>query len=289
MGGSKWIDLSRHCYKLGQLCLELCGHPVEHNTNSVQESKFFEDPDRLDEVGCRMARSCLPQVGNWLRTAAGIKKVDFEDYRLDDCYGWNSEADALALGEAKHRSRYLTELFRFTSIWSGMEVLVDLALVDPPKRQDRGKFYAASCYIDALGCLPSGFAACFERYCVMVWGDKGKYTFHNKHYLGIAGRALTLVYEMRNKFAHGSYLIPRRYSVKAFKKEVSRIILASRLALLIIQLLLVGYISGETLMIYDPDGLPAGMGLPDPGEEVAVPYRDFLLHLHLECPPWEET
>jgi hypothetical protein len=151
-----------------------------------------------------------------------------------------------AEARSKQLSDLLLHLTWFTFIWGGFEALID-TLELPACPQQRGKFNALNYFLEKsydsyFTPLPyyNNLVTLIKNYLkATVSYNTDKNLFTPSACAGRSGQGLTLVYKIRNQFAHGAFTFnePNDYQIQpVFDDRIVHI--SCRIVLLTIQMLL---------------------------------------------------
>jgi len=218
---------------------------------------------------------------DWFRVCSRITKVEYNeslhDHSMIICGPAGDYDDAVSV----HLEKLLLNLTYFTYVWGGFESLVD-NLDLPECLHQRGKFNKVAQYLltkyetefklpqyynnlvtlltNYLKETPS-FGAVDNLYTPSKCGGK-------------SGIGLTLVYKIRNSFAHGAFEFGEPEEYNMTKSYHTRIIhISCRIILLTIQMLL--------LATHQEDNIEVELNSKINYDEEAMPALEFLQNLHL--------
>lgn len=196
-------------------------------------------------------------MSDWLTIAAGIKCMDFEWNRYDLlCYCSSAGEYEDAKGELL--ANVVKELTVFSYVWGCLETLIDL--ITPKTEQKRlGKINAICNYLKTKYepfPVPNEYVELLAE--LYKYEDQTKdqnKSRSEKHIvlsskLGISGVGLKMVYRLRNRFAHGALAIPEPSNWMLNQVDHARAInKSSKIILLSIQMILIGYFRDENIVI----------------------------------------
>lgn len=222
-----------------------------------------------------------PRLCEWLHIASGIVNVQFDVIRFDTCFGWCSDADEFSCSREEILEKYITELTRFTYVWSALESLIND--INPEESPERGKINSI-CYY-----MKNRLAPCHIIYPYLslmeelqiILSKSGvdeqeifkrfKGTLHlSEHGLGIY-----VIYKLRNLFLHGSLNFPYPDEENQPKSLYPKLVsLSTRITLLSIQMILLAfYISSDiaTICHWESDK-----------DDNFYPVKEVVKNIHLE-------
>ncbi len=249
-------DLPRHCWDLSEIfgnALYLSNCPATRN---------LEDP------------------ADWLRIASGVRSVDLDTAAFDDTFMLCKSADDYFRRKDIVCSVTAKALTRFLYIWSAFETLVDSYWSERQIRKIGGKVKIASSVLKTQIRSHNDFRGYTETLDALHRivktenkYDKFLFAINNLKADEVPSAGLTLVYGLRNSFAHGSFKFPEPPDDVDEKtvhglESIALIDVSSRLALLSIQML-VWSLSPRSLEIevprrmrnLDADGTQQPLGL----------------------------
>lgn len=227
---SSQICISEHAYRLNIL---LCDEQIRHYKTS-----------------------------DWLNLGAGIVSLEYNYARFDSLVGWCRPADEYNDAHSRLYKDYLLALTRFNYIWSGFESFCNDTLSKSQIRR-KGKVNAFKDKLTdsfiSYDTLPYFRNTVDDLVLELEKGDLKKYFTSIKIEKSIIEFPITLVYKIRNEFAHGDaeFPIPEAYGSQII--DYSKVIdLSSRVVLYYIQLYLIKFYGS-----YDTYPYPFFQGLDD--------------------------
>lgn len=207
----------------------------------------------------------LYNVYQWLNLAAGIISVDFETVRFDDSIGMCGTAYDYAEEESSFNKKVVTELTRFSFVWSALESLIEIVQNDKSKnKKDEYKFlYKGRSYSGKINYICFYLFEEFEGlghilyynqlldHFLYLLSSNSLYKellddYQMKGFYGKSGIGISIVYKIRNRFAHGSLKISNFedvYEGSASDEELIRV--STRIVLLTIQMITISYLKGK--------------------------------------------
>jgi len=219
---------------------------------------------------------------DWFKICSGITKVEYTEGLHDNAWIVCGPAGEYDDAVSAHLEKLLLNLTYFTYIWGGFESLVDgLALEDCPDQ--RGKFNKVAHY------LKTKYESEFEmpeyyRNLVTLLIHYLKQTpsfnadsnlFNPSKCAGKSGEGLTLVYKIRNGFAHGAFEFGAPDEYSSSTSYHTRIIhISCRIILITVQMLLLSLNKDSNIEI-EPNW-------EFEEEEKTIPGVEFLQRLHLK-------
>lgn len=215
---------------------------------------------------------------NWFHVASGIKNVDYDGISYDDSFYWCRPSYEYEIAKQEIHNELVAELIQFNFIWSGLECLInELDLENCPNYP--GKINN-TCYYLKLNYEPFNSLKLYSDLIIQLqhFLEKNHYLnllnrFTPKEYIGHSGIGLSVVYKLRNQFAHGDFVFPEPEDwtfKKPYEKEIIHI--SSRIILLSIQMLMITFYKDRNEVLgYHPNEEMEGM-----------PVLDYLQYMHYE-------
>lgn len=236
----------------------------------------------------------LSSSADWFDIASKIQEIGYNNFKYDELVGYCESADDYtdALGIA--HKELIQELVIFNFIWNGLESLITaLDLKACPFYS--GKINSATHFIQ-MEFEPN--ALNFKYYnevikylktllegtdIIPTKANNTKDLFSLNKCNSNYGLGLTIVYKIRNEFAHGAFNFPTPNNwdkdedtgkMKIEKlKEPTIINVSSRIVLLSIQIILIGYFKNSDAEILINN-------YNSSGDELYIKYFDYLRVLH---------
>ena len=189
-------------------------------------------------------------VCDWLLVAASVESVELSTAKHQNYHGFCSSADEFDDAREDLLKRFIEEYSVFNLIWSALESsLTDMHLTKHPDKSKRGKIRDACswlhhCFINRYpvkGLVDE--VAAFRLAAQQCLGfETVERRFSEVSEIGHAGIGLYTVYELRNKFAHGSLAFPMPdENNRPVSSHESMVKHASRIVLLELQMLFLAY------------------------------------------------
>ncbi len=224
-------------------------------------------------------------VYDWLDVASRIESVDYDAFKYDYSIGLCESADDYSDALGKHNKQLLPELVFFNFVWCSLEsLIITLKLKKCP--QGFGKISKATYFIktefensnvrlkyynELIHQLRS-----FLKSNNIIHDERKPLDslFQIKECNSEHGIGLSVVYEIRNEFAHGSFLFPEPpdWGIEKKALEVDIFSVASRIVLLSIQMILIAKYKNDVSEIQVET-----IGI---GDEIYVKTLDYLRLLH---------
>jgi hypothetical protein len=221
-------------------------------------------------------------VTAWFQIAAGIKNVEYFGEPFDDSFMWCRPAWEYEDEKSKFHARLIKALTVFTYIWGGFECLTDsLKLRSCPHQ--KGKINAVCYFLECY--FESDFSVLryYDDLLVYLkklldqnpWYDPQK-ILKKKNCASVSSEGLAIVYQIRNKLAHGAFKFSEPAAFNSIKPYDIQIIAAScRIVLLTVQMILLVLYKNNNVKV---GGNPFYADLDDSGIEAAA----YLNTLHLK-------
>ncbi|TCD01224.1 hypothetical protein [Pedobacter psychroterrae] len=219
---------------------------------------------------------------DWFRICSGITKVNYTEGLNDNAWLVCGAAADYDDAKSKYLEDLLLQLTWFTYIWGGFESLIDgLSFQECPKQ--RGKINKVGFYLqdnyESKFKLPEHYnnlVTLLANYLKLTpsFLEADKNLFTPSQCAGKSGTGLTLVYKIRNGFAHGAFAFGEPDEYEHTKSYHTRIIhISCRIILLTIQMLL--------LAIHKEDDIQIEPNWNFKEDERIISATDFLQNLHL--------
>lgn len=188
-------------------------------------------------------------VFDWLLVAGSVVSVEVDTIRHDPSYGWCAPADEYREARDVLLRRFVHDFSVFSLTWGAVESAIDV--IEPPAHPDkskRGKIRDA-CHLlrTAFDCRASvpqladevlSFREAAQR-CIGLGAVEMRFAHSD---IGTPGIGLFAVYELRNRFAHGSLVFPVPDGEnRPISEHGSMVQHATRIVLLELQMLLLAY------------------------------------------------
>lgn len=219
---------------------------------------------------------------DWFRICSRITKIEYNEGLHDNTWIICGPAGDYDDAVSVYLERLLLNLTYFTYIWGGFESFVeDLNLPDCPNQ--RGKFNKVSFYL--LNHYETDFKIpkYYNNLITLLTNylkdtpsfNADKNLFNLSQCAGKSGIGLTLVYKIRNGFAHGAFEFGEPEEYNMTKSYHTRIIhISCRIILLTIQMMLLAIHKDDHVQIERLIGL-------NENEEI-IPGIEYLQNLHLK-------
>jgi hypothetical protein len=185
-------------------------------------------------------------VTDRLTIASGIVSVRFDSARFDDQFGYCSSADEFMQSREKLLKGYVTQLTRFTYLWSALESVIETLHL--PEAPERGKIGRACSFIKTASPDDRGFPGYVDVLSEFKLVLESEPSLEPKvlarfetapAFVSARGLGLYVVYQVRNRFFHGKIGTPWPDGERSTRSPYAKLVgLGSRLVLLSIQHLL---------------------------------------------------
>lgn len=227
-------------------------------------------------------------IGSWLFMASSVEKVVLNTEKINPSSGYCSLGDEYDGEREELYSQIATELARFNFIWCALEAIIDYVVPKILLKQARGKINGACLYLDGnlefVRPLPLYGDALYKLRTFII--ELPHYEKLNIDFSSSAGRgqssiALSIIYKIRNNFAHGSLELPEPEKWSGVKNLDADIInTCSRLILMTIQMLLLSYYKTSNIKV-EPWWIPYEY-------ETILYIHEYLRGVHLEIKECDE-
>lgn len=156
-------------------------------------------------------------VSDWLRIAAGIKSVDFDDTDYNDLLGYCGDADNYDSAREHLLQKHVTNLSVFTYVWGALECFIEHIYPDKsPERKEFGKVGAACFYITNFfspELTPIGYDTELSKLKNIVdnhseFSEIAKRFLNLPNHINHQSTGLHAIYKLRNLFVHGKLTFP---------------------------------------------------------------------------------
>ncbi|MEZ8609949.1 hypothetical protein AB6D06_22525 [Vibrio sp. 10N.239.311.G01] len=185
----------------------------------------------------------------WLNMAASIESINIDTIKHNDSFGWCSPSDDYDIARDAVLKEFTFNLTIFNFVWGALESCIDIIKVPKhPNKQLRGKI-TNTCYyigqIELSSSIPELIkqTTYFSELAEQCYGyDRVNKRINRLNDFGISGVGLNAVYELRNKFAHGSLDFPEPgQNNEPDCIENNLVICATRIVLLSMQVILLRF------------------------------------------------
>lgn len=225
----------------------------------------------------------LCDVASFLQMASGIRRVEYSTWEHESHPGVCESADDFRDEQDTLWGTLTRRLTLFLFAWAAIEAFAGrLQLVEPPKVKGRKtRQIDKLCYFVANhfnGQEPHHYTQCLDCFIkvarVADIGRGAATTTQFPGYITPPSKALYLVYEYRNAFAHGDFSAPHPRGDPDKHPDVLVVTLATRLLLLSIQILALARYPAATLV-----DIPSHMLFADDGTAPTLDNAFTRLHL----------
>lgn len=183
----------------------------------------------------------------WLNMAASIESMSIDTLKHNDNLGWCSPSDDYDIARDEVLKKFTFNLTIFNFIWGALEACIDFVEVPKhPNKKLRGKITNASYYIGQVGItcsIPELIEETrkFQELAQQCYGyERVNKRINRLKDFGLSGLGLNAVYELRNKFAHGSLEFPGPGPNNEPEcLENNLVVCATRIVLLSMQLMII--------------------------------------------------
>lgn len=221
-----------------------------------------------------------PDLCDWLHVASGIVKVEFDVIRFESGFGWCSNADEFSLSREEILQKYITELTRFTYVWSALESLIND--INPEKAHEKGKINSICFYLkNRLGptdnILPYTLLL-KQLHSLLSKSEVNEPKILNRFekipHVSSHGRGIYVIYKLRNLFLHGSLNFPFPDGENKPNSSYPELVnLSTRIVLLTIQMILMAhYVDSDIKTTYDWEW----------DDEMTIPLNELLGNIHFK-------
>lgn len=204
-------------------------------------------------------------VAEWLYLASAIKNVEVDTIQFDNGFGYCSAADYFSMAREELLNKFILSISRFNFVWGSLEACLNtLKLPKHPDKSKQGKISNASYFLKVYylktpfppPLLLEDEVESFKLSAKECLGyESVDRRFKNAGNFGM-GMGLYTVYELRNKFSHGSLRFPYPDDENQPSSEHQNMIeSATRIVLLSIQMLLLAHYEHSDLEIPYPYNL----------------------------------
>ena len=237
---------------------------VESICNSTQKLQFTPVKDLAHKLSVVLHDLSMHYPCDWFGIASRIENVDYDIWKYQmDTMGLCEPADEYDTEKQKIDQSVVNELVIFSFIWFGFESLLN-ELNLPKNKNFPGKINSATFFLknsfDPSCEIFAGYNCLVAKLKDLVanssFEEEVKYSVLRKavpnDYTSLSGIGLQMVYQIRNKFVHGSFSFPQPQDW-SFKKVVEPkvIKLSSYITLISCQMLLYAQYKEEDITIYD--------------------------------------
>lgn len=198
----KQLSLRNHCYRLG------CAVYSIGSLGYLGDNAREKDGENISWLG----------ASEWLRMASSVERVEVNTLYFDDSLLYCSLARDYENSRSDLLSLLAVQLAIFNFVWGGLETIIKL--VDPPKVPkdiksgtsiiDRGLFYLKNEYEPArtLAFYDDTVAELRETMVRLQYYHDLLSHFRLEECVGVSGIGLNVVRRIRNRFAHGTLVLP---------------------------------------------------------------------------------
>ncbi|MEC0238372.1 hypothetical protein P4H66_00610 [Paenibacillus dokdonensis] len=222
----KYISINEHAY-----CLMRVIHAIE-----------FEE----------ISQENFQNITEWLNMAAGVEQINIITERYDSSIYMCGTALEYSIEKSKLWSKLCSELVTFNFIWGSIESLI-LKFVTKNSKDSTtylGRKFISNNY---KGPTIKGFIETYNNLYSMLRKELSEQELKNIEREHHAAKGLFLVSKLRNRFAHGSRLLPLPEDwSEGLTRDVDIIQQSSRIVLFSIQMLLIAKYGLRGYRIEDP-------------------------------------
>ena len=218
----------------------------------------------------------LYNISDWLNLASGIIDVNFDTTRFEESLDMCGTAYDNATEESGFNKRVVAELTKFSFVWGALESLIDVVHDGWGKNSNKESFrfiYNDISYSGKINYICFYLRNEFEGLGPIIYYNQILDSFfyllsvnHSykklldeaelKDFCGKSGIGISLVYKIRNRFAHGSLSISRYDDIYDETTSDDEIIKVSiRLVLLTIQMISIAYFKDKGVKYRYWDGV----------------------------------
>jgi hypothetical protein len=236
----------------------------------------------------------LTSSGDWFDIASKFQNIDYDNFKYDEFVGYCESADDYTDAEGIAHKELIQELVVFNFIWNGLESIIS-SLKFGKCPFSLGKINSAAYFIQKeFESLSINFKYYNETIeylktllkkteIIPTKGNNTQNLFTLNKCNSIHGLGLTVVYKIRNELAHGAFNFPmpnnwdkdeKSGEMKVEKLNEPTILnISSRIILLTVQIIFMGYLKESTSEIFIKN-------YDFSGDEFYLKHFDFLRVLH---------